>query len=466
MNSKANKSLFLISAVLIAMLLSCRKDPATDYVNPYEYNSDWSETTHGNVSPDYNTVFPQNQVNKIEITIGSEKWNALRNNMVNLFGVDFGTNTSGSGGAFPNEESEYIDVDMRFNNKTWKNVGFRLKGNSTLRSAWNAGNYKLPFRLNFDEFEDSYPGIKNQHFFGFEELSFSPGYKDQSLIREKLASDIYRLGGIPSAQTAFYRVYVDIGSGLKYWGLYCGVELPDDNMIKNQLGEESGNIYKPESKLNVFFQTEFEKKNNTDAPDYEDVISLTNKINSSNRISSPAQWKTELESVLNVDEFLHWLAINNAIVNWDSYGTMAHNYYLYNHSIDKFTWIPWDNNEALSGNPGIIGAPGGNGMNGMSLSMNEVTANWPLIRFIADDPIYLQRYKTLLKDFKDNTFTTEVMNTLIDKYYDLITAYAVGPDGEQPGSTYLLNSSSFVTERTKLKTHVINRRNLISSYVP
>lgn len=457
-------TLFLI--IVLTTMYSCRKDPAADYVNPYEYNTDWSETTHGNTSPDYNTVFPQNQVNKIEITIGFEKWTALRNNMINLFGVDFGANTAGTGGAFPNEESEYIDVDMRFGKKLWKNVGFRLKGNSTLRSAWNSGNYKLPFRLNFDEFEDNYPGIKNQHFYGFEELSFSPGYKDQSLIREKLASDIYRLGGIPSAQTAFYRVYVDIGTGLKYWGLYCGVELPDDNMIKNQLGEENGNIYKPESRLNIFNQIEFEKKNNTDAADYSDVINLINKINSSTRISNPEQWKIELESVFNVDEFLNWLAINNAIVNWDSYGAMAHNYYLYNHSLEKFMWIPWDNNEAFSRSPGIIGATGGNGINGLSLSMNEVTLNWPLIRYLADDPVYFQRYKTLMKNFKDNVFTSDAMNNLIDKYYELVTPFAIGIDGEQPGYTYLMGSDYFTNEKTNLKTHVVNRRNLIATFVP
>ena len=42
------------------------------------------------------------------------------------------------------------------------------------------------------------------------------------------------------------------------------------------------------------------------------------------------------------------LALNQAMVNWDTYGRMTHNYYLYSDpSDDRFTWIPWDLNEAI-----------------------------------------------------------------------------------------------------------------------
>jgi hypothetical protein len=129
-------------------------------------------------------------------------------------------------------------------------------------------------------------------------------------------------------------------------------------------------------------------------------------------------------------------------------------------------WIPWDNNEALTKNPGIVGSTGGNGMNGLSLSMNEVTANWPLIRYLADDPVYLQRYKDLLKSFKNNVFNNAIIDAMIDYNYDLITPFVVGPNGEQPGYTYLSSSTSFTNEKQNLKTHVTNRNNLISVFAP
>lgn len=470
--------------LILAIVSSCAKDENVSDGTEDEkendpvsadslvYNPDWTYLSHGKANADYTVVFPQNSVNKIEITMTAAKWASIRSNMKTLFGYDFG-GRSGGGGSFPDTEPDYVDVALKFNGKQWKNVGFRLKGNSSLADSWGQGIYKMPFKLNFDKFEDTYPGITNQHFYGFKELSFSSGFKDMSLIREKLATDIFRLGGIPSAQTSFCRVYIDFGAGSKYCGVYTIVELPEDHMIKRQFGEEKGNIYKPESKLASFVQAEFDKKNNETEADFSDVKSLITALNSSARTSNSAQWRAGLEAVFNVDHYLRFLAVNNAIVNWDGYGNMAHNYYLYNHSVNKLTWIPWDHNESLSGSPGITGTatsgsgPGGPaGHTGISLSMNEVSASWPLIRYLADDAVYMAKYKTYLKHFKDNVFTEVAMNALIDQYSALITPYAIGAEGEQSGYTYLTGSSSFTSAISALKTHVASRRTLISGYVP
>lgn len=463
-------------SLLIAMVLpACRKEsinngidnngmPSTDSL---AYNPDWTFSSHGNSTQNYPVVFPQDAVNTIELTMTAAQWSGIKTNMKAITGMDFGSNAN-QPPTNSTAEPDYVDVTLKFNGKVWKNVGFRLKGNSTLRTGWGMGNYKLPFRLNFDEFEDTYKAVTNQHFHGFEELSFSPGAKDPTLMHEKIASDIFRSAGVPTAQTAFYRVYIDFGTGSKYCGVYTAVELPDDNMIRSQFGEESGNIYKPESTLSSFIQSQFEKKNNELAPDYSDVQNFLTILNGTNRTSDPAKWRTQLESVFNVDHFLRYLAVNNAIVNWDSYGVMAHNYYLYNHSKNKLTWIPWDHNESLTGRPGITGViqNGPGARIGLSLSMNEVGNLWPLIRYMADDPVYLQRYKVLLRDFREKTFTEPAMNALIDKYYSLISPYAIGTNGEQPGYTYLMSSASFMSSPATLKAHVTSRRALIATYTP
>ena len=444
------------------------------------YNPDWSFVSHGNANQNYQVVFPQEEVNKIEITLTATQWNQIKTNMKSLFGYDFGSNTRGGGG-FPEEETDYTDVLLKFNGKSWKNVGFRLKGNSSLAQAWGEGNYKLPFKLNFDKFEDTYQAITNQHFYGFKEISFSPSFRDQSLIREKITPEIFRLAGVAAAQTAFYRVYIDFGSGLKYCGVYTAIELPEDNMIKEQFDEESGNIYKPESTLATFTQNEFDKKNNETESDYSDVKAFISALNSNLRTTSPDEWRKNLEAVFNVEDYLKFLAVNNTVVNWDSYGNKAHNYYLYNHTVNKLTWIPWDHNEALSGSPGITGTTGttNTGMSGqpqgmgggggdhnpLSLSMNEVSTSWPLLIYMTEDEVYFNRYKNYLKWFNDSVLTENAINTLIDKYYNLIEPYATGENGEQKGYTYLDGNSSFTNARTALKTHISNRKVLVKSYV-
>jgi spore coat protein CotH len=457
----------LIGIFILAAFSACRPDPAD--VIAGNNNPDWTEASHGNASPNYSTVFPQDQVNELEITIGADNWSAIRANMKSLFGYDFGAGgMGGPPGAFPTTEPEYVQSTVKFKGKTWQHVGFRLKGNSTLTSAWRSGIYKLPFRLNFDKFEDVQPSVKNQKFYGFKDLSFSPGVKDNSLIREKLGSDIFRMAGIPSAQSAFYKVYIDFGAGMKYCGIYCGLELPDDKMIIQQLGEDAGNLYKPESKLATFVQTEFEKKNNELAGDFGDVSGLVKALQNGSRTINAAAWRTGLEAVFNVDHFTKYLAINNSIVNWDTYGVMAHNYYLYNHSGKGLIWIPWDNNESFSKSPGITGITGGPSGpgNAISLTMNEVSTAWPLINYIANDAVYFAQYKAHMKAFKNGVFTETEMHAMIDKYYDLITPFVVGINGEQPSYTHLSSASAFTAERSALKTHINNRIALINQFLP
>jgi spore coat protein CotH len=354
-------------------------------------------------------------------------------------------------------DPDYVMVSIKFNGLQWYKAGFRLKGNSSLNTSWRNGIYKLPFRLDFDKFEEVYPQIKDQHFYGFNELSFSPGAKDPSLIREKICSDLFREGGVPSAETAFYKVYIDFGEGKKYCGVYTVVEVIDDTMIKTQFGNDDGNIYKPESNLKSFIESEFEKKNNEDEADYSDVNSFIQNLNSSLRTSDPELWRNHLEETFNVDHFIRWLALNNTMQNWDAYGKLAHNYYLYNHPELKLTWIPWDNNESLSNTH----QPSG------QFSMPEVKASeWPLIRYVIDDPVYNEKYKAYIGAFADDVFIEEEIYERLDYYHNLISPYVVGPkETEVLPYTQLQSENAFQSELQQLKIHVRQRLQAVDLYL-
>jgi spore coat protein H len=490
------------------------------------YNETWSVLSHEKGAANYAQVFNQTSVNTLEIEMTAEQWQSIREDMKVVVGNDFGSSglpneqipeggfseggfpeggfpeggipeggfpeggipeggnpeggnpeggnpeggVPGGGGLnFSSADPAYVPVTVSYNNKVWKKVGFRLKGNSSLMSAWGAGNYKLPFRLKMNEFGDVYSAVKSQRFYGFKDLSFSSGYSDNSLIREKLGSDLFRAAGVPAARTAFVRVYINYGEGKKYSGVYTVVEVIDDTMVKTEFGEDDGNIYKPESTFAKFVATEFEKKNNKDEADFSDVQSVITVLNSDLRTTNPAEWRTQLEATFNVDHFLKWLAVNNAIVSWDAYGRMAHNFYLYNDPDKKLTWIPWDLNMSLSGNPGIeVSTSTGNTVGlsqGLSLSLKEVTSAWPLIRYLADDEVYYARYKEYMAAFNNGSFNQANIEAMIDQYYELITPYVVGENGEQIGYTYT-TPENFSAAKAELKTHIQQRKALISTFVP
>jgi spore coat protein H len=499
-----SKFFLLNFIILVSVCISCNKLNDTETVDPiYAGLADWTEATHGKTDLNYNMVFPQDKLNTLEITMTTADWTAIRADMTAKTGKDFGVggNTQGGGGQIGGGvppagggqvgggippagggggaaggggldiipgDPIYVPTSLKFNGKEWYKVGFRLKGNSSLSQAWSSGIYKLPFKLQFDEFETTNPEITNQRFYGFKEFSMSPGQGDASLMRDKVVSDLFRSAGIPAANTTFCKIHINFGDGLKYCGVYTMVEVIDDTMIKNQFGEAKGNSYKPESTFQTFTQANFEKKSNETEADYSDVQSVITALNATTRISNAALWRVNLEKVFNVDHFLKTLAINNTIVNWDAYGAMAHNYYLYTPTATKkVTWIPWDFNlsmtaAAAGGNNNQQGAGGAGMGRGVSLEMTEVAASWPLIRYLADDATYYAKYKAYVKDFNDNIFTSSKMNVIFDKNYNLILPSVMQ---EVAPYSYLSNTAVFTSAITQLKAHVVTRNQAVATFL-
>ena len=349
---------------------------------------------------------------------------------------------------------------FRFEDTVWHHVGIRFKGNSSLRSTWRSGIWKMPLRFDFDQFEDDYPEIDDQRFYGFKKLTLSSNYNDDSLLREKIAADIFREAGVPAAKTAFYRVYVDHGQGSEYFGLYTMVEVPDNPMLNKYFQNADGNLYKPEgtgATFASFDENSFDKENNQDEADWSDVKALFDTLHSSRQ--DPIEWRAGIDKVLNVDGFLRWLAVNTLIQNWDTYGVMSHNYYLYTNPEDGLIhWIPWDNNESLM--EGMGGGMGDSGMRRtLSLSLAEVNENWPLIRYLVDDDPYWEKYVSFVEETAEGAFEPEKMKAKYKEAHDLIGPYVVGEQGEMQGYTFLSSPDNFDAALEYLYTHVENRYN-------
>ena len=182
-----------------------------------------------------------------------------------------------------------------------------------------------------------------------------------------------------------------------------------------------------------FDERGFDKETNRNSG-YEDVLALFAALHATTRLSDPATWRTELESVFFVDGFLRWLATNQLLVNWDSYGNgFAHNYYLYADEArgGALTWIPWDHNLALTdnlaqqlGDTFAALCPDGTRQDWgtpTSLSLDEVDENWPLVRFLLDDAVYAARYRELVAEITAGPASVESATALLDAAMGLLT---------------------------------------------
>jgi len=474
----------------------------------------WTEATHGKLPPNYGQVFTTSEVHSIEIKIAASDYEVMQADLAELLGDGGGDpggggggpgggslppeliaacvglaendacsatvmgqmvqgtcrsfegmlacipaggpggggGSGGGGGGFSARDPIYVPVEVGYDGHTWWYVGMRYKGNSSLLGSGGMG--KLPFRLNFDRYESEHPEIDDQRFYGFKELTFSSNWTDDSQIRELFAAELFRDRGVPAARSAFYRVTVDVGNGPVYRGLYTAVEDPSDGvMLETQLGGDGGNLYKPEgagADWTTFNLEGFVKKSNEEEADWSDVEAAVTALHADQ--TDAAAWRDSLEAAFDVDGFLRWLAVNTAMQNWDSYGAMAHNYYLYAAPINggRLLWFPWDLNMSMMAG---FGGPGGGGGGGGPAPTQDVATEmfhtnagtrWPLISRTLADPVYRQRYRELLSGSLGGLFETEAAAARMRELHALITPHVIGENGEGPEYTTISSPDAFM----------------------
>ncbi|MBT3218170.1 MAG: CotH kinase family protein [Proteobacteria bacterium] len=355
--------------------------------------------------------------------------------------IDFSEGDPGNQGHERPEDPSFFPATVEYEGDIWEYVGLRYKGNSTLHTAWMTGVGKLPFRLDFDEFEDDYPEIEDQRFWGFKKLTFASNFYDDSFLREKICGDMFRQAGVPAAESAFYQVYVDVGAGPVYWGVYTMLEDPANKMLDSQFADGSGNLYKPDGSgsdwTDNFTEGGFEKKTKVEEADWSDVIATIDALN--NKSLGDEEWREGLEAHFNVDIFLRWLAIHIIQQNWDAYGRVGKNYYVYGDPSDdgRLVWIPWDLNEAMTDETSHEYS--------LDFDLDEVGDNFPLIRYLMDDAVYSEIYLAELQNALDGVYDLDPLHGKMEQYHDMLEPYVVGADGEISGFTTLHSEDNFHT---------------------
>ena len=300
---------------------------------------------------------------------------------------------------------------------TFNDVGVRLKGNS----SYNHPNDKKSIKIDFNEY------VSGQNYDGLKKLNLSNGFKDPTLMREKVFFDVCRAAGVPAPRASFANV--TLNGTLK--GFYTVVEQIDDQFLDWRILDDDGNLFKAAANFGgggggggggtpadlvdygsaqSSYTARYELKSNETANDWTDLIDFIDFINN----SSDADFKANLHTRLELTEFLRSAALNNLFSNLDTYMGSGRNYYLYhNETTDKWEWIKWDGNEGFGSYT--------NGVNTITnLPLNYSNSDRPLLSRIFNDPVLYQTYLVELCDITTNFFNTTYMNNLIESHKTLI----------------------------------------------
>jgi len=246
------------------------------------------------------------------------------------------------------EQFPYVHAELEFEGKTYGNVALRYKGNSSFRAP--GVGLKRPFHVDINRFE------KGQTFHGLSAFNLNNNAVDPSQLRESLAYAVFHDAGVPAPRTAYVTVYLHVPGMYERQnlGLYTMVEVVDKAFLRGRFRTNRGLLLKPEGARDLpyvgqrwtDYKTRYTAKTSGDKETRQHLMDFVRLIHDADGLALAR----DLDSFLDVDECLRFLAVNTVLSNLDSFFGTGHNFYLYVHpETRKIIWMPWDLNEAFAG---------------------------------------------------------------------------------------------------------------------
>jgi putative membrane-bound dehydrogenase-like protein len=301
----------------------------------------------------------------------------------NLFGTEF----------------PWVEADFTAEGKTLKKVGIRYAGDITYFVSTRG--LKRPLMIAFDKFGD-------QKFKGLSAVQLHAMPLDPSKAREALAYSIFNAAGVPSPHTAFAAVTFTVPGkhDEEYLGLFTVVENVDARFLADRFGSDKGLAMKPFRVRGIDFlgddwdryKGQYQPQRDATKDEANRVIAFAKLVNQAN----DDEFKKQIDSFIDVDAFLRFLAANALTSNLESFLALGHNYTLYlDLKTNKFHFIPGDlefslANFLLMGSPEqlmdlsvIKPYPGENKLPDRLLAIKDVS----------------EKYQKLLKELSATAFT-------------------------------------------------------------
>ena len=132
---------------------------------------------------------------------------------------------------------EYTLCSLVIDNESYKNVGIRAKGNTSLTQVANYGNDRYSFKIEFDHYDNT------KSYYGLDKLSLNNIIQDNTYLKDYLTYQMMGWFGVDAPLCSF----VSISVNGEPWGLYLAVEGVEEAFLERNYGSDYGELYKPDS---------------------------------------------------------------------------------------------------------------------------------------------------------------------------------------------------------------------------
>ncbi|HEY3120873.1 MAG TPA: CotH kinase family protein [Vicinamibacteria bacterium] len=268
-------------------------------------------------------MFNPSVLHETRIVMDPKDWQSLRDN--------FRTN-------------QYYAANLAVDNEVVEQVGIRSRGHGS-----RSGD-KPAIEVDINKYV-------NQTLHGYHKLVIKNLIQDPSDMREPLSFQVFEAMGIPAPQVAHTRLTVND----EYWGLYTLDEPVSKPFLRNRFGEDTGNLFKYDfvgpyrfepkgSDPKLYIPSPFSPETNENSLDGSALVNFIRTMNE----APDATFVRDISAFIDVEKFLTYLAVENAIAENDGFLGYdgLNNFYVYQSAgTTKFTWIPWDNDNTFFGQP-------------------------------------------------------------------------------------------------------------------
>lgn len=236
----------------------------------------------------------------------------------------------------------YVKCRVVENDKTeYKDVGVKCKGAA---GSFRSVDDRPALTLNFDKY------IKKQNFHAMDKVHLNNSVQDGTYMHEILCSDINIAAGVVCARASHARVWIN-NRDLGFYGLKEGF---DKSFLKRHFADNDGNLYDGGFLQDIDANLERDEGKGPD--DKADLKALVAAC----REGDPAKRWVKVDELLDVGNFLKFMALELMCCHWDGYCNNRNNYRVYFDPTSKKAYFFPHGMDQMFGdtNAGILHVPG------------------------------------------------------------------------------------------------------------
>lgn len=135
------------------------------------------------------------------------------------------------------ENEEYAQCAVVIDGEAYQNTAIRAKGNTSLTMVSSMDSDRYSFKLEFDHYDSG------RTYYGLDKLSLNNIIQDTTYMKDYLTYQMMGAFGVDAPLCSY--VYITVNG--QDWGLYLAVEGVEDGFLRRNYGNDSGELYKPDS---------------------------------------------------------------------------------------------------------------------------------------------------------------------------------------------------------------------------